>query len=141
MRRGEFARAAELLQKGLTLDGDRAAFLVKLGESHIELQQFDAAQTALLEAVKAKGDQAMAHYNLALVLRGARRLRRPAAAYEAEIAASPKLYQPHFNLAKLLARAGRQAEAVAHFRAAVERNPTFGTGGCIWQRRCSTPAI
>ena len=50
------------------------------------------------------------------------------AAYEAEIALSPKLYQPHFNLAKLLSRDGRAAEAVTHFRAAVDKNPTFGTG-------------
>jgi tetratricopeptide (TPR) repeat protein len=49
-------------------------------------------------------------------------------AYEAEIAASPKLYQPHFNMAKLLSRDGRAADAVAHFRAAVDRNPAFGTG-------------
>lgn len=41
---------------------------------------------------------------------------------------SPKLYQPHFNLAKLQARDGRAAEAVKHFRAAVEKNPDFGTG-------------
>jgi predicted Zn-dependent protease len=50
------------------------------------------------------------------------------AAYEAEIAVSPKLYQPHFNLAKLLSREGRAADAVTHFRAAVDRNPAFGTG-------------
>ena len=52
----------------------------------------------------------------------------PSAAYEAEIALSPKLYQPHFNLAKLLSRDGRAAEAVTHFRAAVDKNPEFGTG-------------
>ena len=38
-----------------------------------------------------------------------------ATAYEAEIAVSPKLYQPHFNLAKLLSRAGRSADAVDAF--------------------------
>jgi len=38
------------------------------------------------------------------------------------------LYQPHFNLAKLLAATGRTADAVTHFRATVEKNPEFGTG-------------
>ena len=46
MRRREFARAADTLEKGLTLAGDRAAFLVKLGEARIELKQFDAAADA-----------------------------------------------------------------------------------------------
>jgi choline-sulfatase len=128
MRRREFARAVEWLEKGLTLDGDRAAFLVKLGEARIELRQFDAAQANLQEAIKTKGDQAMAHYNLALVHEARGDFAAAAAAYQAEIAASPALYQPHFNLAKILQRGNRQAEALTHFRAAVDRNASFGTG-------------
>ena len=70
----------------------------------------------------------MAHYDLGLVYEARGQWRDAVAAYEAEIAVSPKLYQPHFNLAKLLSRDGRAAEAVTHFRAAVDRNPEFGTG-------------
>jgi tetratricopeptide (TPR) repeat protein len=128
MRRGEFQRAADLLEKGLTLDADRAAFLVKLGEARIELKQFDRALSALQEAVKTKGDQAMAHYNLGLVHEARGDLQAAMAAYEAEIATSPKLYQPEFNLAKLLSGAGRHADAIAHFQAAVDKNASFGTG-------------
>ena len=51
-----------------------------------------------------------------------------AAAYQAEIAASPALYQPHFNLAKILQRGNRPSEALTHFRSAVDKNPSFGTG-------------
>ena len=109
---GDFARAAATLEKGLTLSGDRAAFLVKLGEARIELKQFDAAEAALLDAIKTKRDQSMAHYNLALVHEERQDWHAAAKAYEAEIAVSPKLYQPHFNLAKLLSRAGRGADAV-----------------------------
>jgi arylsulfatase A-like enzyme/predicted Zn-dependent protease len=128
MRRRDFAGAAETLEKGLALDGDRAAFLVKLAEARIELKQFDAAQSALLEAIKIKGDQSMAHYNLALVYEERQDWQAAAKAYEAEIAVSPKLYQPHFNLAKLSSRGGRPADALMHFRAAVDKNPEFGTG-------------
>jgi len=49
-------------------------------------------------------------------------------AYRREIEISPKLYQPHFNLAKLLARAGRHGEAAAHFRQAIVLDPSFAEG-------------
>jgi tetratricopeptide (TPR) repeat protein len=128
MQRRDFRRAAALLEKGLTLDGDRAAFLVKLAEARIELNELDAARSALEEAIKTKNDQAMAHYNLALVLEARGDSQGAAAEYKREIAISPSLYQPHFNLAKLHSRAGRGGEAIAEFRAAVEANPAFGTG-------------
>jgi tetratricopeptide (TPR) repeat protein len=128
MRRKDFAGAVQLLRKGLTLDGDRAAFLVKLGEAHLELNELDAAQSVLQDAVKAKGDQAMAHYNLGLVFEARGDVMAAIGAYEREIAASPKFYQADFNLARLLSRGSRHAEALAHFRAAVEKNPSFGTG-------------
>ena len=105
-RRASSPRQRGLLEKGLTLDADRAAFLVKLGEARIELKQFDAAEKALTEAIAAKGDQAMAHYNLGLVHEARGNLPAAMAAYEAEIARSPKLYQPQFNLAKLLTQGG-----------------------------------
>ena len=128
VRRGDFARAAETLEKGLPLAGDRSAFLVKLGEARFELKQLDAAQTALLDAIKLKPDQSMAHYDLGLLYEARGQWREASTAYEAEIAISPKLYQPHFNLAKILTRDGRAADAVTHFRAAVDKNPEFGTG-------------
>jgi arylsulfatase A-like enzyme/predicted Zn-dependent protease len=127
-RRGDFASAAATLEKGLTLDGDHAAFLVKLGEARLELKQLDAAQQALTTAIKTKPGQSMAHYDLALVYEARGDRQAAIAEYEAEIAVSPKLHQPHFNLAKLLAGAGRTSEAVAQFRAAVEKNKEFGTG-------------
>ena len=70
----------------------------------------------------------MPQYTPGLVREARQECRAAAAAYEAEIAVSPKLYQPPFNLAKLLSRGGRTADAVTHFRAAVDKNPEFGTG-------------
>ena len=57
--------------------------------------------------------------------------REPAQAiaeYRAELTRNPKTYRAHFNLAKLLAAAGRTSEAVQHFQQAVEANPEFGSG-------------
>ena len=47
----------------------------------------------------------MAHYNLGLVHEARRDWPAATPEYEAEITVSPKLYQPHFNLARLLSRA------------------------------------
>ncbi len=127
MGQGDFAGAAATLEKGLDL-GDRAVFLVKIAEARLELNQLDAAQAALTEAVKLNADQSMAHYNLGLVHEARGEWQAAAAEYEAEVKVSPKLYQPHFNLAKLLTRGGRPADALTHYRAAVDLNPEFGTG-------------
>jgi arylsulfatase A-like enzyme/predicted Zn-dependent protease len=127
-RRGDFAAAAATLEEGVKLEGDRPAFLVKLGEARLELKQLDAAQAALLDAIKLKPTQSMAHYDLGLIDEARGPWRGAMAANEGEIALSPKLYQPQFNMAKLLSRDGRAAEAITHFRAAVDRNPEFGTG-------------
>src|SRR3954470_10851965 len=67
VRRGDFAGAAATLEEGLKLEGDRSAFLVKLGEARLELKQLDTAQAALLEAIKLKPAQSMAHYDLGLL--------------------------------------------------------------------------
>src|SRR4029453_14203851 len=40
----------------------------------------------------------------------------------------PKRFPAAFNAAKLLQKIGRNREAVAHFRKAVEIDPSFGTG-------------
>ena len=129
MRKGDFAEAAALLEQGLTLDADRAAFLVKLGEVRLELKQIDAAEKALTEALKEKSDQAMAHFNLGLVheARGdlPGRDRRVRGRDRGEPEALPAALQPGEAAAP---RAGRPQDAITHFRAAVEKKPDFGTG-------------
>ena len=83
----------------------------------------------MLEAIKLKPDQPMAHYDLGLLLRSARRHgERPPPPTKPRSRRSPKLYQPHFNLAKILSRDRRREGRGTHFRAAVEANPAFGTG-------------
>ena len=128
MQRGQPARALEVLTLGLTLDVDRAPFLVKVGEAHLELKQFDAAETVLKEAVALRPDVPRGHYNLALVAeqRGDAGMARTA--YEAEAAANPKNYGAQFNLGKLLLKDGRLPEATARLRAAVEARPEFAEG-------------
>ena len=116
-------------RKALTLDGDRAAFLVKLGEARLELKQLDAAQAALDRGDRRRSRTSRWRTTISrsCTKRAATR-GPPPPRTKPRSRCSPKLYQPDFNLAKLLASDGRAADAVAHFRAAVEKNPEFGTG-------------
>ena len=80
----------------------------------IELKQLDAAQTALLEAMQAQA--ATSRWRITISAWSTRRAanaepRWPPTKPRSRL--SPKLYQPHFNLAKLLSRDGRAAEALA----------------------------
>lgn len=128
MQRGEPARALEVLTRGLTLEVDRAPFLVKVAEARIELKQFDEAEKALKEAIALRADVPRGQYNLALVAEQRGDAGTARAAYEAEAAANPKNYGAQFNLGKLLMKEGRLPEATVRFRAAVEARPEFAEG-------------
>jgi len=69
-----------------------------------------------------------AHFNLGLVYEEKGETARAIASYEAELAQNANAYRAAFNLAKLLQKAGRNEEAVAHFRKVAELAPEFGTG-------------
>jgi tetratricopeptide (TPR) repeat protein len=107
---------------------ERPAFLTKLGECYIELKRYDEAERSLLDALKDKNDEPMAHYDLGLIYDARGDPARAIAEYEAELARNPKTWRAHFNLAKLLAAAGRRADAVHHFEQDVDANPEFGSG-------------
>jgi choline-sulfatase len=127
-RRRDFGRAEQALSTALVANVDRPAFLLKLGESQIELAKLDEAEKNLREALKLKPDLAMANYDLGVLFEARGDTARAAEAYEAELQAHPKVYQAHFNLGKILSRVGRAKDAARHFRAAVEANPSFGGG-------------
>jgi len=116
-----------MLQRAIADNVERPSFQTKLGECYIEMKRYDEAERALAAALKEKPDAPMAHYDLGLV-REARGEPDAIAEYEAEIARNPTVYQAHFNLAKLLAAAGRKADAAAHFQRAVDANPKFASG-------------
>ncbi len=114
---------------------------MKLGEARLELKQLDAAQAALTKAIQMKPDQSMAHYDLALVHEARGDAQSAAAAYEAEIAVSPKLYQPHFNLAKLLAVAVERPRRWRTFAPRWRKTQSSAPATCISPSLSSTPAI
>ena len=129
MQRGDHAKASAVLEATLRdKKVDRPAFLVKLAEAQIEQKRYDEAERNLKQALDARPDAAMAHYDLGLIAeaRGERNLAM--AEYQLELRRKNPSYRASFNLAKLLAADRRPAEAVTHFRNAVGANPQFGAG-------------
>jgi tetratricopeptide (TPR) repeat protein len=129
MQRGDYAHAAALLETALREKKvDRPSFLIKLAEADIERHRYDEAERSLREAISDRPDAAMGHYDLGLIAEARGDVNRATAEYEVECRRQNPSYRASFNLAKLLTKAGRNQEAVAHFRNAVAANPRFGTG-------------
>jgi arylsulfatase A-like enzyme/lipopolysaccharide biosynthesis regulator YciM len=129
MQRGDHDKAGAVLETALRdKKVDRPSFLVKLAEADIERRRYDEAERALREAIAARPDAAMAHYDLGLIAEARSDPARAIAEYQAECRRPKPSYRASFNLAKLLAAAGKPQEAVVHFRNAVAANPQFGTG-------------
>ena len=128
MRKGEFARADAIISDALERKVDEYRLLLKLGETRIEAKRYDEAERALKAALEKKPGLALAHFDLGLTYEGRGEIDKAIESYDAELGANPKAYRAAFNAAKLLQKIGRTNEAVAHFRKAVEIEPTFGTG-------------
>jgi choline-sulfatase len=128
MRKGDFARADAIIADALERKVDESRLLLKLGESRIEAKRFDEAERALKAALEKKPGLALAQFDLGLAYEGRGQIDKAIESYDAELATNPKAYRAAFNAAKLLQKIGRTSEAVAHFRKAVEIDPTFGTG-------------
>ena len=128
MRKGDFTRAEAIINDALERKVDEHRLLLKLGESRIEAKRFDEAERALRAALDRKPGLALAQFDLGLVYEGKGQIDKAIESYEAELSTNPKAYRAAFNAAKLLLKIGRGREAIAHFRKAVEIDPTFGTG-------------
>jgi arylsulfatase A-like enzyme/Tfp pilus assembly protein PilF len=128
MRKGDYTRAEAIIADALERKVDEHRLLLKLAESRIEAQRFDEAERALKAALEKKPGLALAHFDLGLAYEGKGQIDKAIDAYDKELATNPKAYRAAFNAAKLLQKVGRGQEAIAHFRKAVEIDPSFGTG-------------
>ena len=128
MQRGNHSVAASVLEAALSAKKvDRPSFLVKLAEAEIEQRRYDEAERRLHEALAARPDAALAHYDLGLIAEARGDMHRAMAEYTLELRRPTPTYRASFNLGKLLSKAGRSQEAVVQFRNTVGANPQFGT--------------
>ena len=129
MQRGDHAKASAVLEATLRdKKVDRPAFLVKLAEAQIEEKKYDEAARNLQQAIVARPDAAMAHYDLGLIAEARDERNLAIAEYQMELRRKNPSYRVSFNLAKLLVADRRPMEAITHFRNAVTANPQFASG-------------
>jgi tetratricopeptide (TPR) repeat protein len=128
MRQGQTAQAEAVIRDALAREVDQPRFLLKLGENYITARRYDEAERVLLQALEKKPDLLTAHYNLALVYEERGEIDKAIAAYQGELESNSSAFRAAFNLAKLLQKKHRPAEALALFRQVTELAPDFGTG-------------
>ena len=138
MAERQFDRAEAVLHDALSLDVERAAFLVKLAECHIETRRFDEAERSLLSARALKPDQRLLHYDLGLVFEERGAIDAAIDAYEAELQISPRMYQAHFNLAKLLTKRAAHTRPSHTFGRRLPPTRNSRPASSIWPRLFST---
>ena len=129
MRKGDPDKAEAVIQDALARKVDEHRFLLKLGESQIEAKQWDEAERSSLPGPREEARASTPRTSTsASSTRRRARSTRPSPPTRPSWRSNAKAYRAAFNLAKLLQKAGRRAEAVTYFRKAVELQPDFGTG-------------
>jgi len=111
---GEDAEAAiRAYRQAIAAD---AAFLdasLNLGRLLHELRRFAAAEQVYRNAL-AMGEDALLHFNLAVLLEDTGRAGEALKAYQAALRADPGLADAHYNLALAFEKLGRAKEALRH---------------------------
>lgn len=100
----------EALRLEPELDGARVN-LGRLLQEHGEPQLAEAEYRRVL----ARGDHAVAAYNLGVVLEDLQRPRDAIQSYARALAADPNLAEAHYNLARLYEKEGDRRAAIRHF--------------------------
>ncbi len=120
---GDPAAAVNIYQQAIAADRDRVDAYVLLGDTLIELKQYDDAAKTYEEALRRASGDAAAHRGYARAMLG---LNRPEAAivhYQAALRQDPSDVQAHNGLGVALDLAGQQDAAAAAYRAGLEVAP------------------
>ena len=108
------ARAA--YQRALDLDPELSDAYVNLGRLMHQLGDLEGAARMYRQAIE-RSDDAIAHYNLALVLEDRKNPAEALDHYHHAVRLDPTFADAHFNLGRLLENAGRPEEALRHLLA------------------------
>ncbi len=120
---GDPAAAVNIYQQAIATDHDRIDAYVLLGDTLIELKQYDEAANTYEQALKRASDNPAAHRGYARAMLG---LNRPEAAivhYQAVLSQDPNDVQAHNGLGVAYDLAGQHQAAEAAYRAGLEVAP------------------
>jgi len=125
----DLERAIRHLQRAIELDPPMSAQAhLLLGSAYLEKKILDDAEREIRTALALRPRIPDAHYNLGLLRQERGDIPGAMEAYSREIELHPGAYPARFNLALLLAAAGRHDEEILHLRKAIEANPSFARG-------------
>lgn len=116
----QFAVAAAEFERALAVCPDRAAVLVPLAQVRYLLAQDAEAEAALLEAVRLQPSRTEARYALGRIYYQLNRFPAAVGEFHRTIALDPGNYRAHDNLALAYAALGQDADALRHFRLALD---------------------
>jgi tetratricopeptide (TPR) repeat protein len=119
-----FDEAAQEFKAELALDRDHQQARAYLGDSLVEMNQYDQALAELETAANSTGTAslAMVHRDLGIVYAEAGRNDEAAAELLKAVALDPKDISPHWRLGKLYQAMGKKEEAKAEFNIASAMN-------------------
>ncbi|HEX4495776.1 MAG TPA: tetratricopeptide repeat protein [Thermoanaerobaculia bacterium] len=121
---GDLAAAAEAQRLAIAIEPDRAEAHYSLSGLLQTLGRVDEATVAAGRAVELRPDWAPAHNRLGTLLQGCGRDAEALAAFRRAAEAEPAWHLPCHNLGQMTMQRS-PAEAIACFRAAIERAPDF----------------
>ncbi|MCK6554579.1 tetratricopeptide repeat protein [Candidatus Binatia bacterium] len=121
--RGDPARAVEAYRASLAVE-PKAEIYSDLGFVLQQLGRKDEAIDSYRKAIDLDPECGPAHFNLAVALLGEDKFEEAALHYEKAIAASPSA-EAHNGLGFVLDKLGKNVEAIAQFRRAIEVDPAY----------------
>jgi tetratricopeptide (TPR) repeat protein len=124
LQQGNFDRAAQVLQRALSLNTDLPEAANLLGLAQLRKQDPAAAEASFRNAVRIQPDLAEAHNNLGSLLAGARKYPEAAFHFEKAIAANPRYVEAHHSYGILLELMRSWDKALAQLQEAVRLGPT-----------------
>lgn len=118
----EWEEALPYLEEAVAADPEDATARRQLALAYYNLRRLDEAQ-AIYETMLAAQEDPLIRNRLGNILRDQGDLRAAEAAYRQAISGDPQRSDPYMNLAELLWRTHRDAEAVAVLRQGMEASP------------------
>ncbi len=109
--------ALDAYRRAVGLDPTHADAFINLGRMSHEAGDLDEAERCYRCALDARSGDAIAAFNLGLILQTRGRVHEAIAAFEQALIADPQCADAHYNAARLYERLGQETAALRHLRA------------------------
>jgi len=125
-KRGQFARAVEMLENAVAQGADTGSVHNSLGEIYLQMGLGDAALAQFMRGIDVEPDSLTLQSNLARAFQAIGNAREAENRFRAILKDHPKHAATHNRLGKMLGAGGVQAETEKHLREAVRLEPMNG---------------